>query len=892
MVSNKHLYFEKAMEEYIRFFLENRDYLQLQTIQESRANIHVYNVTKDQMSDRRFLKHMCYVDRFASIFLTLPYKYLNCGERVHFSNIRKIRYKLKSMDEINSLFGNTIDIFYNGKKILRKEIEIALFDNYFVVKMPSRYKDFTKLNILMRPFIRDVYSNKNEIRIDKYSINDANKNDFIAYADGKQTESFSIVDSGDYFTVRMNVSASNYELTFIRNLHRFGNTSLINQHLDLRSVRKRYPIPSNNIITFTNGLFVNMEFIPKTGNILKSAIPISDNFLVYYIYKEYDDEDNYYDDNYSWYANYNKNIMDIINSPTQLPEFMNKFYLFNKEISLSDFLANNYNDLNVYHTDRTKDSLAFNDELIQKVYQCIINNFPDNIFDVKHINLSEYDLEANTRYNNKEDNGSVSMQVDFVSKMYLFRVPNINNYRINVYLDGIRYFDYRYDDKIANVDYIYLTAFRVNKAKTITFEYVKTPYSSVRSIQLLGSNNKHLSVLNASVSGLIKSTFDERFIKVFEKKTVSGQPSYTKVNINNIRYDEKNDTLHLDSTTQFSANSIYVVSNNRFSRIDKFDTKKRGEGFDVTLKGYHESDVTKENFRIFKTGREIPSDYYTIIAPSGSNTDLKIHINIKYTIYEAIEIEYTPVEFLTIHKRRTLETDGKVDMYNKPYNNYGKEFVVDSPNQYYVLNGRRVLPMHYKIWCAKGLTLHDLNSVKHFDMKLNGDSLLLSLMNDFYNFYKTSPHLFSKFIVEIMNGKLTDDEKDCIDTNIDRTGELYWDLYQEFLKHNIISIGDNLPDYIAFKYNKLIDEGLNNTIMLDMAEEQLYWMPLDASMNDEASLKKILDLYYMLLDDMHSVQQIDPGDIPEDLYIKYKELFDNNVLVLQVPNFTLPTNNV
>ena len=136
-----------------------------------------------------------------------------------------------------------------------------------------------------------------------------------------------------------------------------------------------------------------------------------------------------------------------------------------------------------------------------------------------------------------------------------------------------------------------------------------------------------------------------------------------------------------------------------------------------------------------------------------------------------------------------------------------------------------------------------------------------------------------------MKGFLTDDESDCTDVNIERTGELYYDLYQEFLKHNIISIGDPLPEYIAFKYAGLVDEGLNNSIMIDTTEDQLYWMPLDATMESEDNLIKIMNLYYKLLDDINELVVIDPDDIPDELYNTYKDLFDNNVLILQVPEY-------
>ena len=62
-------------------------------------------------------------------------------------------------------------------------------------------------------------------------------------------------------------------------------------------------------------------------------------------------------------------------------------------------------------------------------------------------------------------------------------------------------------------------------------------------------------------------------------------------------------------------------------------------------------------------------------------------------------------------------------------------------------------------------------------------------------------------------------------------------------------------------------------------------MPLVATQESEENLVKIMNLYYKLLDNINELVVVDPDDIPDQLYKDYKELFDNNVLVLQLPEY-------
>ena len=883
--------FYKAINDYMQFFLYNRSHTMLKLIQESRSNIKIYNVTKDQMANKKILKHKCFDDRYDHVYITLPYDYLTAGERINFKDIRKIRYELLPMNKINSLFGNTIDVFYDGRKILSKDLKIALYDNYFVVEMPYEYKDFTKMLVMKRPYVFDMYCEDKTIKIPKKSIRyGCTIDSIIVYMNNYECDNYSIVEYDDYYLLKTPVDIKTMEITFIKNLKKFGYKTFPNGYIDMRSERGRYPINSDGIISFRNGLFVNLGFEAVTGDIFKSSIITDYEYLIYYTYQEYDYENNYYDDNFEWYANYKEDIMDIINNPALLPEFINEFYLFNKEISLSDYLEKGYKNLNNYYTDKSYDTLDFNDELITKIYECMFNNYNDNLIERKYYDLSKLTIEEIddiTYTNNKETKKSNTDIINFISPMLRFDVPNKEEYKINVYIDGIRNYEYSYVDYKNGISYIYIKKSKVKSNSMIEFEYIKTQYDKVRSIRLLGDGSNQFLIPNCREIELLLDKNDERYIRVFHEV----DSKYIKLEISEIIYDYNEDTLLITLKENTVNNDIYKISNTRFNKVYKYDTRKRGAGYTLNLSGFELTDCDHDNFRIYKNGRELPNYSYTIKTLPKDNTEnnnIIIDLDIKYTVYELIEVEFIPNKIETSIYIDKLESDGKIDLLNNTNirtGNVGNEFFTPL-NQYYCLNGRRVMNDHYKIWCAKGLTLNNLRSQKHFSLLNVNESILNLLMEDFYNYYANNcRYLFSQFVVTIMKGFLTDDESDCTGVNIERTGELYYDLYQEFLKHNIISIGDPLPEYIAFKYAGLVDEGMNNSIMIDTTEDQLYWMPLDATMESEDNLIKIMNLYYKLLDDINELVVVDPDDIPDELYNTYKDLFDNNVLVLQVPEY-------
>ena len=880
--------FDKGMKSYIDYFLANCSYYQNELTQNARCNLKLIKVEKSELFEHGFLKHKCFSNPYKSMYFTLPYDFLTNGERINFKDIRNLRYKEIDIRTINKLFGTTIDVFANGYRLYLGQIKIALFDNYFVVSMPkSTVVNKTTFYVLMRPYKHDKLAKGNEIVVNKDDYQGCTTDEMLVYVNHKlQTENYSIIDNGSSITVKSTLADAQYiEVTFIRHLKKYGLTNLVNKHLNLMDVRKRFPIPVNNILTFgTSGLFFDLNVTARTGNMFKTSSSMTSNFNLFYVYDETIDDENYYDDNCSWFIEYQKNIMDIINDPTKLPEFMNKFYLFTKEISLSDYIANNYANLLDYNIDRAKDSLLFNDELITKIYECLVKNLPVIKMESKYVDCTKYDLAGHLRTDTRRENTDPAYAVDFVSNMYLFQIPNIERYHINVYIDGVRYFDYRYDDYVSDIQNIYLKSSRVKSNSIIEFEFVKTKYNGARRLDSLGNNKNTLNITNAKQIGLIDSSDETAYIEIF----YNNSSVFTKMKITDIKYDEEKDVLYITSNEKFRSTSLYSISNNNFCKTYKFDTHRRGTGFTCTLEGLELTPLTKDSLRIYKNGRELPSDCITKLVNGQTTKDNNVTVelaNINHTVYELIEIEYIPDIAETVFVKDELKTDGKVNLVDNSYGNKGKNFI-NEINQYYILNGRRVLSKYRKKWCAKGMTLNGLKSTKHFTIKNYNNTFIDSMMETFYKAYETCKYLFSKYVVTIMQGSLTDDERDCEDINLERTGELYYDLYQEFLKHNIVNAGDELPEYIAFKYKGLVDEGMNNTIMIDATEEQLYWMPLDATMQSENDLIKIMDLYYKLLDDIHSVQVVRPNDIPDELYEKYKVLFNNNVLVLQVPNFT------
>lgn len=890
-------YLDKAMEKYMEYVKTHIAYGIMESQQIARTNINLVNLS-DSIVDRNMLvKHVSFRGRYDKLYVKVPAKFLVPGERLFKKDIRQLRYNLYSIPEINKLFGNTVDVFFNGKKIEHSEIRIALFDYFFIIEMPYKYKNHVTLNALIRPFVYDKIFTTNNITIPKAEINAIDdNNDFFLYVDNIQTTNFTIQETTNYYIINCATQGTKYEVCYIRHLNYYGKTSIKNNHINISDVKNKFPIAANNVITFANGLLVNLLLEAKTDGIFKCGVSINDKLDLFYTYKEYDFEEAFYYDHYRWLSEYLENFFDIIDNPNQLPEYINNFYLFREDISLKDFIENNYTDINEYNVDKSIKTIQWCEECFITILKFIYQEYmaDNNLAVVSTImDVSDYGKENLIRNDNTQEITDASKHATFNTSMVVIKLPNIEKYPYNIFIDGILYSDSVIKYREADIDYLYINANDILDNSYIEVEKVQTRYTELRKRDLIHPGGTKLTINNAISNGLMTKSDEYRYISVAQFYTASDNFINLNSNISNITYDAEKDNLLIEFKTDIAKNTQLRIYNTDFYQTMEYSTRRQNTGLEFNLTWLESGLSSVENLRVFKNGKQIPSSYYTVELPTIANKlDFpKISINVTYGIYELIHIQYTPSKFKELYYKDTLLTNGIVDIYNQADVN---AVFFDKITQYFTMNGVRVTPSHYKYWCSKGVSVHDYTSVHHFCAVIQYDNILEQMINKFISAYGVHTKLLDKYIVGLMHDALDNagdsnkpplkDEDNVVDVDPARKGKVYYDLYNEFLKLNIINQNAKLPDYIMIKYDGLIDE-VDDIIRVDADEKMLKWMPLNAQTineNDD-SIVKILDLYYKLLEDMESTIVIDPNDIPDDIYETYKDLFDNNVLILQIP---------
>lgn len=882
---------KNALEKYMNYVKTHISYGLMEQQQIARCNLKTITIEQDKTYKNLDKKHLTYNNIYNSVYFVAHSDFLTTGERLGRTEMMKLRYKLFTIKELSKKFQNTIEIFHDGYKIPYDEIRIALFDDYFIVEVPEKYEKYNTLDVLVHTYgFTEIYKN-NEIEISKKKINDdfKNKNDFLVFINHKQSNNFSIIENEDSYNIRCFEEGETYEIVYIPYLNYYGKSYIENSHINIMDVKRKFPIAANNIITFNKGLFINLGLTAKTDGIFKSSLNINDELDLFYVYKDYDFESAYYNDQYRWLATYLDNFMEIINDPDQLPEFAQKFELFRKDISLQDFLEKHYTNIDKYNHDKTNDTIDFCEECLLTFSKFLQDEYSDTFITKKYYtDLSKIDRASLIRTDNKSEIKEEKYQTEFKEKMFLIAFSNKKKYPYNIYINGIRFYDYLIEYNEAGYSYVYVRADQIPENAFIEVEVIRTKLSLPKKTLEICDGTDKLIIPKLSEFDFFSNENEYKNISI--ARPVEDNSRYINDDENIKSLEVKDDSLIITFNNPYPINTGIEVYNLSFYKEYKNNTRTESDkGYDIDLIDLESCIFNKNHIRVFKNGKELPREFYSIEFPSEDN-DLKypkIHLNISYAIYELITVEYIPDEYEEMYFREKLELDGKVDILHPE--GIPEKFMSEDLN-YYTLNGIRVTPYYHKFWCSKGITLYDYNSVYFFTVMMLTNRQFREDLQDFINQYSENKKLLDEYILSLMNGALNerplhDTDPKVTEPDYTRAGKLYADLYQEFLKLNIINDDAIIPEYIIIKYGPLIDAE-TNVLKIDTNMKQLYWMPLDANKKNDydENTRKIMDLYYQLLDDFESLYIIDPSDIPDDVYEKYKELFMNNCLVLQVPN--------
>ena len=881
---------EKSFDSFIEDFRKTKSHIHLDTIQKDRAAFSILDVEEGEIHQTVWHKSNRY-NTLGKCYIKKTLKALFAGERVNRSVISKLRYRLMSMATFNSIFNRRIDIFNNGIKLNSDEVMIALFDNSIILEIRDNLID-TNIRIISRPYHHDITLRGNIANVNvMYSdIVGAKNNEYIVFRDGLiYTETSStILPSKTGFIIKLAQPATrSVEVIFIKGIISTNISNFDRGLIDIDPyVGHEHPVHNGNILSFdTHGKLIDLMLEPITSTTFKSDISSLDRFKMWVIYNIETTDNGIYTDNMLWYINkYKNDFYDNIDSIGNLPDFVKEFKLFIDDININDYVSSDeHTVLNDYYKSKAHDIIKYDDELISTLYDTVyVKTDQSNKVDVHMTSFSIVDgyIDDNTRLDTSKE--SLDNITKFPTAMVMFKLHNPEKKIFNVYLDGIRLFVHSHRFNYNNYDYVYIMKrVLLNRGyNNITFEVFSSKSSSPYIIPMHINSTAPITIPNFA-----KSSNEDRIIndtKIVAFNVGGGVTEY--VGDVSSKYNTKDDAMTLSLPRKPSVGRITKIVDANFVKVYSHETKKRGEGIILTLTGFELVPYDPRYYRVFKNGRQIPRSNYTITFDNIKNVPI-INIDVNYTVYELIEVEYTPVIFDMMTYDKGIEPDGKIDLIARVNQNTPtKKMFFNSSRNKIILNGRYLFGDTIKKWCNRGLTLHNTASLKHLEIHDIYNDTIDNICKPYYDKYKDMAKLFSKFVVTTMvGGPCSDTESDCTDVNIERTGEMYYDLYREFLKHNIVSFGDRLPEYIAFKYGGLVDTGLNNTIMVNAEEEQLYWMPLDATMEHEQQMVEIMGLYYELLDDIASLQVIDPNNIPPELLEKYEELFENNVLVVQVP---------
>lgn len=889
-----------AAEKYVNYAMRHFCYGILEEQQKSRININVIEITHKDHLNHLDLKHVCFYNK-DDIFIRVPAKFLVAGERVHHKKIRELRYQLMSIETAAKFFGNTIDIFVDGNKIIHDDVYIALFDNYFVVELPEKYRFHEEMYCLIRPHVYEITSTDSIIKIPKRNLNATDNNDFLVYVDGYQTNNYTIIENENEKIINVIDDVQHQiEITFMYNLEYYGKVRIDRGFINIiNKTNHNFPIPNHNILTFANGKFKHFTMNDITDGLYAVNGNYTGTLDMFLFYKEYDFDDVKYQDQLKWFLERFEDPVGVIDDYDNLPTFAKEFSLLREPISLIDYVRNKYKSLDIYHVDKVKKFIKFCEECLPEFAKVLFesysktNSLPLEIHDKT---VDKKYLKENTRISNFHEIKNPDNRIMFSYNMIMFSFSNPENYPFNIYVDGNRNVYKSYESFENGVTYVYLDPQVVKQGSFVSFEVIKTNHTESRFIDIVYQGGTNIIVSNIS-----NITSDENDIRFLNIAIPINNEKFNPIDcIKDRIYDKEKDQVLFILKEELDAENIRIYNHN-FYRSNQIKLNKEYDNYSCEINWLDGAIVSKNHLRVYKNGKEVPRSLYDITMPDKDN-DLDfplLTINCKFATYEQIDVVFTPIQFKEIYTEEIVKPDGIIDIFHKE--GLDRIFLCEDLF-YFTLNGKRITKDNYKIWCSKGMSLNNVSSNKHFSVIARYTDDFEKDLEEFVEIYVPHRKKLDEYIMTLMYGSLYDEEgnekfdpddppvgdteKDISEKDPSRIGFLYYDLYNEFLRLNIIDANTKMPEYIILKYGDLIEA--NDIIRLDANMTMPYYMPLDATktIDIDANVRKVLDLYYGLINDIKSITVIEQNNIPEDLYYKYKELFDKNgTLILQIPKF-------
>lgn len=747
----------------------------------------------------------------------------------------------------------TMDVYFDGKFMSPSNIDVIWDENTFIFMTDEEPLD---VNIVLREYVLDKFSNTNEIVLDNREKTIYNTSFKMVYADGVKTSNYTetVQDNSVTITVNQKVGCINLVLmpSYVRMVPVPAGIGWLDIYPD-----SKMTIDPEGLLIFMNGLLIKSSFDRKSNSLFKfNDFSNYSKDLVIFHY-ESDNEVVTTKDNLQWYRdNINSDVAKALNDDTA-PTFVKYFKNPDNKTGIENADISGKTSLD-YYPSVISDIMASDSLQIGHYIDTYMEN-RDNFITNYIVSMNDYGYTNYVRMDNSDVPKYANKPEKFFFPMVMFSFDNPYNRPFKVYVDGVALFRHIETYYSMGRTYVY---FRKNKVLMNTYVEVEL-YNCANvafSQDMMVDDTCKFTIPSLNkydIENLISVTHIENDVMTSKDILYDRDTGYVTIKdgvagLYNVRVD--NAVVYGE----------HVINCREIEKIS----------FDSPNHTHTKKDA--RYYKLYKNGKFIPSNKYTITFKE--NAAPSIDVQCKAFMSEQFCLEYNPYMVRTMYSLDTIDSYGKIKIEPSSVGNYPISQTIQS----IYLNGRKLNMTNMKQNSSYSMELVNVLSTKNFSIVFDEDYEHYTNLPKFMQLVDGAYDGFDAYIKDIMVGSLINDiEQNVLEKDYDIMRDLYWDLYNEYLKNNIVDFGDSgVPDYIAIKYADLVNH--EDMIYIDCSEQMNHWMPLDASMNAQENKDRLSKLYESVLLSIQETGEINPTIMDSSLVSEYAPLTDKNILVIDL----------